>query len=177
MPHGGSNEQYLWTLRRQSARSSSPLIILVSSLSVLWILRSIDNPFNSVPIQATISSDNFLRIYECLEQPVLTSWQLAEEIDMLSLPPTQGSPSSTVPLATPAQAVTSLENTPPIPGHSLQSQQSLTRIGSGPHREADGGWCLSWCKERYWGEILAVSAGTTGTVHVRRRPLGCGFFA
>lgn len=85
---------------------------------------------------------------------------------MLSLLPIQGPVSNIVPLAAPAHAVTSLENTPSIPGHSLQSQQSLARIGPGQHREADGGWCLSWCKERYWGEILAASAGTTGAVHV-----------
>lgn len=86
---------------------------------------------------------------------------------MLSLPSVQGPLQNTIPLVTPTQAFTPLETTPPIPGHSLQSQQSLTKIGPGPHREADGGWCLSWCKERYWGEILAASAGTTGTVHVR----------
>ncbi|KAF9652668.1 WD40 repeat-like protein [Thelephora ganbajun] len=125
---------------------------------------------------ATISSDNFLRVYECLEQPVLTTWQLTEEIDILSLPSVQGPLSNAIALTTPTQTFTSLENTPPLPAHSLQSQQSLTRLGSGPHREADGGWCLSWCKERYWGEILAASVGTTGTVHIiqllpSRRPL------
>lgn len=86
---------------------------------------------------------------------------------MLPLPSIQGPVPNSIPLATPTQALNSLENTPPIAGHSLQLQQSLTRLGPGPHREADGGWCLSWCKERFWGEILAVSAGTTGTVHVR----------
>lgn len=125
---------------------------------------------------ATISSDNFLRVYECLEQPVLTSWQLTEDIDMLSLPSTQGPLSNTLPLTAPTPAFPSLENTPSIPGHSLQSQQSLTRIGPGPHREADGGWCLSWCKERYWGEILAASVSITGMVHIiqlspSRRPI------
>jgi len=85
---------------------------------------------------------------------------------MLSLPSTQGPLSNTLPLTAPTPAFPSLENTPSIPGHSLQSQQSLTRIGPGPHREADGGWCLSWCKERYWGEILAASVSITGIVHV-----------
>ncbi|TFK80987.1 WD40 repeat-like protein, partial [Polyporus arcularius HHB13444] len=32
---------------------------------------------------ATISSDNCLRIYECLEQPSLASWQLEQDIDVL----------------------------------------------------------------------------------------------
>ena len=122
--------------------------------------------------QATISSDNYLRIYECLEQPVLTTWQLTEEIDISSLPSTQGSLSNTTVLPAPAQTLTSLEPTPALQAHSLQSQQSLTRIGPGPHREADGGWSISWCKERYWGEILAVSVGTTGMVHVGLEALG-----
>ena len=34
-------------------------------------------------------------------------------------------------------------------------------------READGGWSLSWCKDKDWGELLAVTAGVSGTVHVR----------
>jgi hypothetical protein len=34
------------------------------------------------------------------------------------------------------------------------------------NREADGGWCLSWCKDRYWGEILAVGAATSGVIKV-----------
>jgi len=39
------------------------------------------------------------------------------------------------------------------------------------NREADGGWSLSWCKDRYWGEILAVCAGTSGRVKVQLRSL------
>lgn len=33
--------------------------------------------------------------------------------------------------------------------------------------ESDGGWSLSWCKEAWWGERLAVSAGTSGLIRVR----------
>jgi len=43
-----------------------------------------------------------------------------------------------------------------------------TRFDMG-NREADGGWSLSWCKDRYWGEILAVCAGTSGKVKVQSR--------
>lgn len=45
----------------------------------------------------------------------------------------------------------------------LQGQQA------GKHnvnREADGGWCLSWCKDRYWGEVLAVGCGVSGSIKV-----------
>jgi len=45
-----------------------------------------------------------------------------------------------------------------------------TRFDIG-NREADGGWSLSWCKDRYWGEILAVCAGTSGEVKVQSRSL------
>lgn len=33
-------------------------------------------------------------------------------------------------------------------------------------READGGWCVSWCKEHYWGEMVAVGWGVGGVVKV-----------
>jgi hypothetical protein len=36
----------------------------------------------------------------------------------------------------------------------------------GGHKEADGGWALSWCKDHYWGELIAVAAGTDGLVKV-----------
>ena len=35
------------------------------------------------------------------------------------------------------------------------------------YTQADGGWCLSWCKDRYWGEILAVGCGVNGIIKVR----------
>ncbi|KAH9923304.1 WD40 repeat-like protein [Amylocystis lapponica] len=76
---------------------------------------------------AMISSDNYLRVYECLEQPSLTTWQLAEEVDILSLPATS-----------------------PLSGSLSQT--------------ADGGWCISWCKDRYWGEVIATGCGISGVV-------------
>jgi nucleoporin SEH1 len=33
--------------------------------------------------------------------------------------------------------------------------------------EADGGWALSWCKETWYGECLAVASGAQGVVRVR----------
>ena len=49
-------------------------------------------------------------------------------------------------------------------------QQNAAQQGSGRPgvgiREADGAWCLSWCKERYWGEILAVGCGVGGIIKV-----------
>ena len=55
------------------------------------------------------------------------------------------------------------------------ASQGAGRPGIGM-READGGWCVSWCKDRYWGEVVAVGAGVNGTVKVvqfspHRRPM------
>jgi hypothetical protein len=33
-------------------------------------------------------------------------------------------------------------------------------------KEADGGWTLSWCKDAYWGQILAVGCGIDGVIKV-----------
>ena len=49
---------------------------------------------------------------------------------------------------------------------NLQQGSSQARPGTG-NKEADGGWCISWCKDRYWGEVLAVGCGTNGIIKVR----------
>ncbi len=123
-------------------------------------------------LQATVASDNFLRIYECYESPSGAPWQLAEEIDVNTVP-TSSSPSflsraHTAAVATPTQTSSSAEGAPaPLIAQALLQQQSTsqTRPGIG-NREADGGWCVSWCKDRYWGEVLATSCGVSGIVKV-----------
>ena len=49
---------------------------------------------------------------------------------------------------------------------NLQQGSSQVRPGTG-NKEADGGWCISWCKDRFWGEVLAVGCGTSGIIKVR----------
>lgn len=77
--------------------------------------------------QATIASDNHLRIYECLEQPSLLTWQLIEEVDVLSLPSTSPgarSISQTVTQATPTLTSSTLEGASvSLVAHALQQQQ------------------------------------------------------
>ncbi|KAI3607761.1 nuclear pore protein seh1 [Moniliophthora roreri] len=124
---------------------------------------------------ATISTDNFLRIYECLEQPSLTIWQLSEEVDVLSIPshpsPSYHSRAQTVALATPTQSHAPLDGaSASLVAQALLQQQGPTstapsRPGLG-NREADGGWCISWCKDRYWGEIIAAGCGITGLIKI-----------
>ncbi|KAK7678672.1 hypothetical protein QCA50_018253 [Cerrena zonata] len=122
---------------------------------------------------ATISSDNYLRIYECLEQPSLSTWQLADEVDVLSLPsasPGARSISQTVTQATPTHTSSTLEGASvSLVAHALQQQQQQNpapgRPGMG-NREADGGWCISWCNDRYWGEVIATGCGVDGKVKI-----------
>ncbi|KAJ3492262.1 hypothetical protein NLI96_g113 [Meripilus lineatus] len=129
---------------------------------------------------ATISSDNHLRVYECIEQPSLQTWQLSEEVDVFALPsssPASRSMSHTVTQATPTQTSSTLDSaTATLVAHALQQQQqATTRPGLG-NREADGGWCISWCKDRHWGEIIAAGCGIDGKIKIiqlspSRRPV------
>lgn len=127
---------------------------------------------------ASIASDSILRIYECLEQPSLTSWQLVEEIDVQTVVsgPSPGylSKTHTIALATPTQTHATLDGaSASLVAQALQqglqqgtgSSAPLARPGIG-NREADGGWCLSWCKDRYWGEVIAAGCGTSGTIKI-----------
>ncbi|KAL5514312.1 hypothetical protein ACEPAG_2400 [Sanghuangporus baumii] len=133
---------------------------------------------------AAVSSDNHLRIYECLEQPALSSWQLIDEVDVPSLPVSDTHPSSIAGTIAPGTPTPAAAGAITFDGASVsnmlqtaQQQQAAThpnRPGVGV-READGGWCLSWCKERYWGEVLAVGCGVSGVVKIiqlsaHRRP-------
>ncbi|KAJ7746473.1 WD40-repeat-containing domain protein [Mycena maculata] len=125
---------------------------------------------------ASISSDNHLRIYECLEQPSLTTWQLAQEADVQALPlGPSASPltraQQTNALATPTQTSSATDGaSAPLIAQALQ--QGLQQNASTPgrpglgNREADGGWCISWCKDRYWGEVIAAGSGTSGVVKI-----------
>ncbi|KAL5521651.1 SEH1 [Sanghuangporus sanghuang] len=133
---------------------------------------------------AAISSDNHLRIYECLEQPALSSWQLIDEVDVPSLTVSNTHPGSIAGTIAPGTPTPAAAGAITFDGASVsnmlqtaQQQQAAThpnRPGVGV-READGGWCLSWCKERYWGEVLAVGCGVSGVVKIiqlsaHRRP-------
>ncbi|TFK39244.1 WD40-repeat-containing domain protein [Crucibulum laeve] len=125
---------------------------------------------------ATIASDNHLRVYECLEQPSLTTWQMTEEIDVQSIP-TAASPgflsrTHSVALATPTQTNATLDGaSASLVAQALQQglQQGAGSTSQRPglgNREADGGWCISWCKDRYWGEVIAAGSGTSGVIKI-----------
>ena len=105
-----------------------------------------------------------------------------EELDVqaMAIGPPRGylSRAHTIALATPTQTHTTLDAaSASLVRHALQqglqqqqqqgaagsASQSRTGLGN---READGGWCISWCKERYWGEIIAAGCGTNGLIKV-----------
>ncbi|KAI0642819.1 WD40-repeat-containing domain protein [Trametes meyenii] len=126
---------------------------------------------------ATISSDNYLRVYECLEQPSLATWQLVEEVDVLALPasaPAARSVAHTLALATPTQTAAALDGTSAsLVAQALQQQAAQSQLPGRPGfgtREADGGWCISWCKDKYWGEIIAAGCGIDGIVKIIQIP-------
>jgi len=50
--------------------------------------------------------------------------------------------------------------------NSNNNNNNNTASCSTEHQEAFGGWALSWCPESYWGEMLAVSAGTQGYIRL-----------
>lgn len=63
----------------------------------------------------------------------------------------------------------------PLAGSSLASSSAGSAASSFEGRkagtvESEGGWALSWCKEAWWGERLAVSSGSSGIVRVRSFP-------
>lgn len=66
-------------------------------------------------------------------------------------------------------ATTTPQNTSPADGDANADPDNAsvvptpTRQGLGS-READGGWCLSWCKEKWWGQIMAVACGTSNVL-------------
>ncbi|KAF8605723.1 WD40 repeat-like protein [Ceratobasidium sp. AG-I] len=124
----------------------------------------------------TIASDNFVRIYECHETYHLTAWSMVEEFDAatISFPLSAGeSPNSG---ATPTQTHASLSDTPPAPsGISLQRSGGASAAAGATSnapmkpvgvKEADGAWSVSWLKDKFSGEIIAVSCGIQAVVKI-----------
>ncbi|KAF8317191.1 WD40 repeat-like protein [Clavulina sp. PMI_390] len=115
---------------------------------------------------ATISADSMLRVYECVEIYNVSAWTMTEELDVSTF-------GGTTPSLTPAVIPTpGLENGSPSSSDGILGRPatpSLTHASrlaaSAGSREAESGWCLSWCKERSY-DILAVSSGTTPTVKI-----------
>jgi len=60
-----------------------------------------------------------------------------------------------------------------VPAGSTDASADATQVSPTTTDElATGGWGLSWCKERWWGSVLAVFAGTSPVVKVSCIPQG-----
>ncbi|KAB5590129.1 Nucleoporin [Ceratobasidium theobromae] len=119
----------------------------------------------------TIASDNFVRVYECHETYHLTAWSLAEEFDAVSVSVSPSAGESPNSGATPTQTHASLSDTPPMPG-GISLQRSGAAPASNPPnkpvgvKEADGAWSVQWLKDKFSGEIIALSCGTQAVVKI-----------
>ncbi|KAM0746082.1 WD40 repeat-like protein [Meredithblackwellia eburnea MCA 4105] len=144
---------------------------------------------------AAISSDSHLRLWECLDPVSLADWSLIEDIDLSVLPTTPSSNATTTPSGLQGDSlglgagVAAMDGSSPaklgaaggasgsgtVLGTSLASSSTGSAASSFDGRkagtvESDGGWALSWCKEAWWGEHLAVSAGSSGLIRLFHLP-------
>ncbi|GAA5916234.1 hypothetical protein JCM5296_001172 [Sporobolomyces johnsonii] len=129
---------------------------------------------------AAVSSDSHLRVWECFDPVGLKDWTLLEDIDLLALPlapSTAAGPVATGSLAAGGAFETGAGAGVPMGGSSVGGTSSSVSGGSADGRnakggtvESDGGWAVSWCREHWWGERLAVSAGTNGVIRLFHLP-------
>lgn len=118
----------------------------------MWLIRL------ALMIQATVSTDSYLRVYTCLS-PSLDDWQLSSTVSLPSLQ-----------LAAKADDAPLLGLAGTAAGPSVVGAASTGSASSAPNpgkgNEALGGWCLSWCKERWWGQVVAATSGHSGIIKV-----------
>lgn len=85
----------------------------------------------------SIATDGHLRIHTSLD-PELSDWSLQHDVHVPSL-----------------SAVEEGGAFPPV-----------TVDGAGANELSTGGWGLSWCRERWWGSVLAAFSGTSPAVKI-----------
>ncbi|KAJ3780857.1 WD40 repeat-like protein [Lentinula aff. detonsa] len=104
---------------------------------------------------AVVSADGWLRVYDCLDQTRLDAWALADQVEFGMVK----NPGLDELQQLQQVGTTSSASTSSTAGAAVQVQ-------AGGSREADGGWSLSWCKDRYWGQLVACVLGSTGVVNI-----------
>ncbi|KAJ9112603.1 hypothetical protein QFC19_000623 [Naganishia cerealis] len=137
---------------------------------------------------ATISTDSYVRIYTCLS-PTLSDWQLTTTVSLPSLHSSHvakptfsvGHSSAAGSEDIPAPAASSggggggvgLSLTGALSASSSSNSNTSTNAPNtanapnpGKGNEALGGWCLSWCKERWWGQVMAATSGHSGIIKI-----------
>jgi nucleoporin SEH1 len=137
-------------------------------------------------VQATISTDSYVRIYTCLS-PTLSDWQLTTTVSLPSLQyspvaksnTNAGSTAGNDDVSQSHQASTSggasgLTLTNALGQSSSSTSGTSSNSANAPNpgkgNEALGGWCLSWCKERWWGQVMAATSGHSGIIKVSPVP-------
>ncbi|KIK61535.1 hypothetical protein GYMLUDRAFT_42532 [Collybiopsis luxurians FD-317 M1] len=135
----------IWERSVQGGGGWEEKAALVDARASVRQLEFAPNPFGLR--LACVSADGWLRVYDCLEQNKLDAWLLAERLEVNPLQQTANNEEgAAVAIASPAPK---------------QNQPAGTR-------EADGGWCISWCKERWWGALLACTSGPSGVAKIFR---------
>ncbi|BGP18832.1 hypothetical protein JCM10213_003487 [Rhodosporidiobolus nylandii] len=121
---------------------------------------------------AAVASDSHLRVWDCLDPLSLRDWALIHDVDLLSLP--LGSASAT---STAGAGGSGVQGLSAADGSAVGSSAASSSVdgrsvgqGRGGTVESDGAWAVDWCKEGWWGERLAVSAGTNGIVRLFHFP-------
>ncbi|CED82409.1 Nuclear pore complex component (sc Seh1) [Phaffia rhodozyma] len=111
---------------------------------------------------ATISSDSYLRLYSPA-LPSVEDWYPLFNVHLPSLTssqPTGSSPS----VHNPSEGGISRTKT----NNDKSLGLSVSTAAGG--EAVGGGRCLSWCKEKWWGMILAVGEGTEGEIKIISLP-------
>ncbi|GAA6022095.1 hypothetical protein JCM11491_002107 [Sporobolomyces phaffii] len=148
---------------------------------------------------AAVASDSRLRVWECLDPVRAAEFTLLDEVDLNALPlhpatagagassgfahanasgSAGGSGGSGGPSHDGGAASTSgvSANSSSVASSSVDGRRGggggggYGSSGGGGTVESDGGWALSWCREHWWGERLAVSSGVNGIIRLFHFP-------
>ncbi|KAJ3970122.1 WD40 repeat-like protein [Lentinula raphanica] len=101
---------------------------------------------------ATVATDGWVRVYECLDWNRLDVWALADALDLERKGVER-------PSAVTAQGEKDKD------GGEEEDRSSVANPPGGS-KEADGGWSLSWCKDPYGPSFLAVVVGQCSSVNI-----------
>lgn len=100
-----------------------------------------------------------MRVHTSLD-PSLNDWSEIVKVHVPSLPGPSSAPSDDATGATSSSAAVA-----GLTGTLAMASTAGDGGGTGHHQNtselATGGWGLSWCKERWWGPLIAVFAGTS----------------
>lgn len=109
---------------------------------------------------ASIATDGYLRVHTSLD-PSLNDWSEVVRIHVPSLPGPSSAPSDDGGTGTASSSAAGTGLTGTLAMASAAGDGGGTSHHPHTSELATGGWGLSWCKERWWGPLIAVFAGTS----------------